>query len=280
MEGENESERLDWSSLPEGCIANIVSLTSPRDACRLSLVSSAFRSASNSDSVWERFLPSDYPAILSRSCSPSPPRGDFSSKKEFYFRLCDSPLLIDGGTKSFSLERCSGKKCYMLAPRSLFIVWGDTPEYWTWISLPESRFWEVAELRAVCWLEIRGKMDTGMLSTGTDYAAYLVFKFTENTYNLERRPVEVSAGVGSQNEVRSVVLDPNGGWQGEEEGVPPGNQAYLSMRGDGWREVELGEFFIDGDDCEELGMSLLEVNGGHWKRGLIIKGIEVRPKNG
>ncbi|XP_057982262.1 uncharacterized protein LOC131167477 [Malania oleifera] len=285
MEGENERERLDWSSLPEGCIANIISVTSPRDACRLSLVSSAFRSAADSDSVWERFLPSDYPAILSRSCSPLSPWGDFSSKKELYFRLCDSPLLIDGGTKSFSLERCSGKKCYMLAPRSLSIAWGDTPAYWRRISLPESRFREVAELLFVCWLEIRGKMDTGLLSPATNYAAYIIFKFKERTYGFGRQPVEVSAGVGSQNEVRSVVLDPNGGrWRcrpGEEEGVPDeGNQAYLSVRGDGWREVELGKFFIEGDNCKELEMSLLEVKGLLWKSGLIIQGIEIRPKKG
>ncbi|OIT36575.1 f-box protein pp2-b1 [Nicotiana attenuata] len=41
--------------------------------------------------------------------------------------------------KSFSLEKWSGKKCYMLAARSLKIVWADTPRYWRWISLPESR---------------------------------------------------------------------------------------------------------------------------------------------
>ena len=77
--------------LPEDCTANIVSLTSPRDACRLCLVSSIFRSAAESDAVWERFIPSECLSILSsRSCP---------SKKDLYFSLCDQPLLIDEGRK-------------------------------------------------------------------------------------------------------------------------------------------------------------------------------------
>lgn len=42
--------------------------------------------------------------------------------------------------QSFSIEKRSGKKCYMIAARALTIEWGDTPMYWKWISLPQSRF--------------------------------------------------------------------------------------------------------------------------------------------
>ena len=90
----------DFSELPEGCIATIVSLTTPRDACRLALVSSVFKSACDSDAVWSAFLPSDYEAILASAqrsgCGvPSPRR--FSSLKDLYFSLCDDPVLIDNG---------------------------------------------------------------------------------------------------------------------------------------------------------------------------------------
>ncbi|KAJ8616105.1 hypothetical protein MRB53_035477 [Persea americana] len=79
-------ESLDLlSSLPEGCISYIISFTSPRDACRSSAVCSIFRSGSESDSVWERFLPPDYQDVLAGSVSP-PVR--FSSKKEPFFQLC------------------------------------------------------------------------------------------------------------------------------------------------------------------------------------------------
>ncbi|CAA6662507.1 unnamed protein product [Spirodela intermedia] len=96
--------------------------------------------------------------------------------REYFFqegsvlRLCRS-ILVDGGAKSFALERSSGKKCFLLSARELTIIWGDTPHYWDWISVPGSRFSEVARLLDVCWLEIRGKIECGMLSQKTSYAA-------------------------------------------------------------------------------------------------------------
>ena len=38
------------------------------------------------------------------------------------------------------LDRGSGAKCYMLLARGLHISWGDTPCYWRWMDLPDSRF--------------------------------------------------------------------------------------------------------------------------------------------
>ncbi|KAL6957434.1 hypothetical protein U1Q18_046802, partial [Sarracenia purpurea var. burkii] len=86
--------------LPEDCIANVLSLTSPRDACRLSLVASTFRAAAESDVVWERFLPCDYKDIIARTVDPSPFSPlPFTSKKQLYLWLSDHPLIIDQGTK-------------------------------------------------------------------------------------------------------------------------------------------------------------------------------------
>ncbi|CAN1126075.1 F-box protein At2g02240 [Linum perenne] len=75
------------------------------------------------------------------------------------------------------MDKRNGKKCFMISARELRIEWGDTPEYWRWISLPESRFAEVAELVDVCWFEIRSEVDSQLLSRSTQYAAYLVFKY-------------------------------------------------------------------------------------------------------
>ena len=80
--------------LPEDCLSTILSFTSPEDAFRSSLVSATFRSAIDSDTVWERFLPPDYPEIVLSSVTPL----KFSSKKELFQCLCD-PVLIDGGNK-------------------------------------------------------------------------------------------------------------------------------------------------------------------------------------
>uniref|UniRef100_A0A5B6Z146 Putative F-box protein PP2-B10-like n=1 Tax=Davidia involucrata TaxID=16924 RepID=A0A5B6Z146_DAVIN len=290
---------VDFSILPEGCIANVLSLTSPRDACRLSLVASSFRSAAESDAVWERFLPSDYHDILARA-RDSPPSVSFSSKKELYLGLCDQPLIIDKGTKSFWLEKWSGKKCYMLAARDLTIVWGDTPMYWRWISLPEcSTNGEVAELIRVCWLEIRGNISTRLLSLETSYAAYLVFRSSTGTYGFEYQPAEGWVGIsGDEGETRTVYLDPEEGGEqrhGYQHPIIPrrigmfsnnimlrqpreSSGQYPKMRGDGWMEIELGEYFSRGGEDGELGMSLMEVKGGDWKSGLIVQGIEIRPK--
>jgi hypothetical protein len=96
-------------SLPRLCllsggsidIAGVLSFTSPPDACRSSSVSTNFRSAAESDVVWESFLPPQYKSIISRSAD-STSSLCFSSKKELYLHLCDHPLLIDEGKKAIS----------------------------------------------------------------------------------------------------------------------------------------------------------------------------------
>ncbi|XAR48855.1 hypothetical protein NMG60_11031820 [Bertholletia excelsa] len=170
------------SLLPEGCISAILSLTSPRDVCGSSAISPVFKAVADADPVWEAFLPPDYPEILSRSVSPVA----FTTKKQLYRSLADNPILLEGGKRSFALDKESGKNCYMLGARELLIAWGDTPRYWTWISLPQSRFPEVANLVEV-WLDIRGRINSLLLSPKTSYVAYLVSKLQEETLGLNVR---------------------------------------------------------------------------------------------
>ncbi|GAA0153328.1 hypothetical protein LIER_37655 [Lithospermum erythrorhizon] len=299
MNLEKKMDCLDILGLPEGCIATTISLTSPRDACRLALVASTFRWASQSDDVWDKFLPTDYKDIISRG---NHHLFSIKPKKDLYFYLCHRPILIDAGTKSFSLEKSTGKKCFMLAARDLTIVWGDTPRYWRWISLPESRFSEVAELLDVCWLEVRGKIKTSMLSPNTTYSAYLVFTTKSSPHGFEYHAAESSVGIsGQESETRAVCLDPDGAkryryqivprrmglfhrrfgniMRGEELSSPlDGNAEFPKQRDDMWTEVLLGEFYIKEGQDSELEISLMEVKSGSWKSGLIIEGIEIRPK--
>ncbi|KAL2231149.1 putative F-box protein PP2-B12 [Sesamum indicum] len=297
----------DIHALPEDCIANALSLTSPKDACRMSVVASMFRAASQSDAVWSRFLPSDYREIISRAVDGSDSLlGGSRSKKDIYLHLCDHPILIDGGRKSFSLEKWSGKKCFMLAARELSIVWADTPQYWQWISFPQSRFPEVAELLDVCWFDIRAKIDINLLSPGTNYAAYLVFTCTSRFYGFDLEPAKSQVSIhGHEAQKRTVCLDPEREQTGrpfyhhtpytdddedeeiqmfDEDGVGPytglpGDTEHPKQRDDGWMEVELGEYFVKSGYDGELEISLKEVKGGNWKSGLIIQGVEIRPKN-
>ncbi|KAJ4722954.1 F-box protein [Melia azedarach] len=255
------------SVLPTECLSHIISLTSPRDACRLLAVSPAIRSAANSESVWKKFLPSDYREILSDSVSSSSLLTSLS-KKELYFHLCHNPVLINNGTMSFAPEKESGKKIYMIGARGLSISLGDEPANWIWISLPESRFPEVAELKLVWWFEVKGRIETKILSSKTTYAAYLVFKFAESRHGFGRRPVTLGVYIeGSDNqERRRPVLDP-----------PANMQSLAQDRADGWVEIEMGEFFNENGDDGTLVCSVFDFSSGYTKRGIIIQGIELRP---
>jgi hypothetical protein len=93
MESGDATVMGDINQLPEECLSQVMSLTSSRDACVSSAVSSTFHSAADSDATWQSFLPPDCPAMLSRAVAPV----EFASKKELFVRLCDRPVLIDGG---------------------------------------------------------------------------------------------------------------------------------------------------------------------------------------
>ncbi|GLT87642.1 hypothetical protein SLE2022_057150 [Rubroshorea leprosula] len=227
----------NFEDLPNDCLALIISLTSPLDANRSSLVSKSFNSAAGSDGFWVKFLPTDYQNLVPASQS-------ISSLKFLYLSLCDYSVLIEDGKKSFSLDKRSGKKCYMLAPRNLAIALGDTPYYWRWISIPNSRFPEVAKLLVVFWFEITGRIDSCNLSLMTCYNAFLVFK------------------------LRIVYVMDSG------DVVQNGDQ-YPKVRGDGWFEVELCEFF-NGGGLEELEIHIFS-HDGYSVGGLCVQGIDIRP---
>ena len=160
----------------------------------------------------------------------------------------------------------------------------------------EIRFIEVANLNQVCWLEIKGKINTGMLSSRTNYVVVLVFQRNDRFYGLKNVPVESSVGmIGGVTTKRVIYLDAP---QVESSNDPDhdfgerflqyenvissmtGNPdpASLKKRIDGWYEVELGEFFSGEGKGKELEISVMEVKSGNWKSGLLIEGIEIRPK--
>ncbi|CAH2068000.1 unnamed protein product [Thlaspi arvense] len=173
--------------------------------------------------------------------------------------------------RSFSLERRSGNKCYMMAARALNITWGHDQRYWQWISLPDTRFTEVAVLNIVWWLDITGKFSISLLSDDTLYAAYLVFKWNLAPYGF-RQPVEASLvlsgtdPVDVQPSMVSLMHNP-----GSEEGL------CAQLRSDGWYEVELGHLFKRRGDMGEFEMSLRETKKPFEKKGLIVHGMEIRP---
>ncbi|KAJ0238003.1 F-box domain-containing protein [Hirschfeldia incana] len=263
-----------FDSLPVDCISTIISFTSPRDACVAASVSKTFESAVKSDTVWEKFLPSEYSSLIPQYSRV------FLSKKELYFALCDEPVLIEDGKKSFWLEKASGKRCIMLSLKGGSITWGTSPQYWQWISIPESRFEKIAELLAVCWFEIGDGMHTRYLSPGTRYSAYIVFKTKKGCPNLGDSPVDVEVGLVGQESSKNLIyfIGPPGRGRGRGRRREPETRDVTipEAREDGWMEAELGEFYNDSC-CDDISFSVIKTNTPHWKSGLIIQGIEFRP---
>ncbi|XP_049406183.1 F-box protein PP2-B5-like [Solanum stenotomum] len=104
-------------------------------------------------------------------------------------------------------------------------------------------FFEVTYLIIGNQLDIRGTIDTKMLSQKTEYNAYLVFKLA-NTMHLPR-------------------LQESGNIQ--------------KMRGDGWMEVKLEYFDSKKGTDGPVEARLFEMS--HiYQGGLIVEGVEFRPK--
>ncbi|KAK4339695.1 hypothetical protein RND71_041157 [Anisodus tanguticus] len=101
-------------------------------------------------------------------------------------------------------------------------------------------------------------------------------------------PAEISIKVGDQESVSSTAYLRHPKSKKEEmqslfygnrmemlkTRVNKGDERMPHEREDGWLEIELGEFFNGGNGDEEITMMLMD----HVKGGLVIEGIELRPK--
>ncbi|XP_024007435.1 F-box protein PP2-B10-like [Eutrema salsugineum] len=267
---EKASVASSFEDLPEECISNIISLTSPRDACVAALVSKTFKSAVDSDAMWEKFLPPDYASLI-------PGSRVFSSKKELYFALCDH-FLIEDGSKSFWLEKASGKKCIMLSALDLAVGYEEDAslihslEYWKWYPIPESRFERVGEI--VTTFEIHGSTYSSILSPETLYSAYVVFKKLDHFRGFEDCTIQAYILMGTFVSRRLVCFDPvtDENFEGYNGRLKP------KQREDEWMELELGEFFNEAGGDDEIIVTASQYKSNfRWIEGLVIEGIEIRP---
>ncbi|XP_038979880.1 putative F-box protein PP2-B12 [Phoenix dactylifera] len=235
--------------LPKECLYHLISSISPHNVCRLLAVSTTFLSAAMSDDVWKRFLPIDYQSILSRAINlvEYVPRGSSTSA---------SATPSSSRTASFALEKSSGAKCYMLSARKLsFAVYGLTmnsislPNFW---SVPP--FLELFDLMIVSWLSLSGDSS----DTGTHVS--------KQTSCL--RPDKLDTQ-GSKRFYRRFM---------SRLGIVIDGVRAPCEREDAWMEIEMGEFYNNEGEDAELEMSLTQMDNEATKRGLIIQGIQIRPK--
>ncbi|EMS51376.1 F-box protein PP2-B10 [Triticum urartu] len=278
--------------LPAELVSAAFAGTTPRDAGRAAMVSTAFRAAADSDIVWARFLP---PLEL---LAPEP-----QSKKDMFLRLLDGPVLLRDrlmgdlrqmlhavgeesvhrvGPHAAALELDPSLGLHVRARSShLPIVFRylmplllqptisiyDNPSYVC------HRFSEGAQLNSVTWLEIRGSIHTDMLTPDSKYGAYLVFKRTQNFSGFNYPIQKATLYFGQIMEYTSPVL------LGENWTPPPElGVAQPQRRADGWMEISLGHFHTSGNELyAEMSFSLMETEGEvTQKRGLIVHGIEIR----
>ncbi|XP_074324292.1 putative F-box protein PP2-B12 [Apium graveolens] len=222
--------------LKENCLSLILSFTSPRDTCRVSDVSTELRSASDLDELWNTFLPPDINQILRRSISTL----TYTSKKQLYFLLCDSAILLDDGNVIFR------GGCVLDKGRCL---------------------------------DIRGKMKIGMLSPHTTYETYLVFKIYEDACGLDSANTSIRF-VNEREEVpddeaSTVYPDP----RTSAHNIEQRNGVLSRWRKDEWMEIKTGEFETGArDDDDEVETRFMSTDTNILKTGLIVQGIEFRPK--
>jgi len=144
------------------------------------------------------------------------------------------------------------------------------------------RFSEAAELQYVWWLEIRGNIHSKMLSQHTTYSAYIVFRVAEGRRGLHFPCLETSVSLegNSSRSTRRVCLDDGHDrvdtWPSMRGDIPQQDALFPRERGDGWMEVEVGEFRNGEGDDGEVSIGLMETSV--VKRGLVVLGIEIRPK--
>lgn len=136
-----------------------------------------------------------------------------------------------------------------------------------------------------------------MLSKNSTYSVYLVFKVAREAYGLEHPEQNTSVLLGGIKSARRVCLD---GYDSDGEdrasefyhSLPSGsllrpkrrnrleipqNVLLPKERADGWKELELGMFHNDEGEDGEVCISLAETSST-LKIGLIVQGVEIRPK--
>lgn len=114
----------------------------------------------------------------------------------------------------------------------------------------------MARLLDVQWLEIHGKLDVSCLTPGATYKVAFVVMVEDNSY-------------GWDVPVCLRLVDATGDVQKRLESLAD------RRRGE-WVEVTAGELVAGG--AGEVGFSLFEYEDGDWKRGLVVKGVCVRPQ--
>lgn len=142
------------------------------------------------------------------------------------------------------------------------------------------RFSEICHINDIDRLQLRGRIQTQLLSPNTTYTAYLVY--VPRFSGIEYPPLKVSVrfvGEGVESEVVEVGTN---AYLLTTIFTPEDDGYRYQNRSDEWMEIEMGEFFTGQDDVREVEIRLWEIGeyGFFQASGLDVQGIEIRPKKG
>ncbi|AEC05562.1 phloem protein 2-B4 [Arabidopsis thaliana] len=140
-------------------------------------------------------------------------------------------------------------------------------------------------------------MNTQILSQKTRYSAYIVYKTIYRFHGFKHIGVGF-IGHGTPKAKRWERKDLGNDWLGcKKKFKASKKQKFYSNKStftdkpithlikleegeDGWMATEFGEFFAEGGgllDCDEIVLSVIDIDYAYWKCGLIIQGIDIRP---
>lgn len=117
-----------------------------------------------------------------------------------------------------------------------------------------------------------------MLSPHTTYETYLVFKLYEDAYGLN----SANASIRFVNEREEVPADEAStvypDTRTSAHNIEQQNGERSQRRKDEWMEIKTGEFETGTRDDDEVETRFMSTDGYVIKGGLIVQGIEFRPK--
>ncbi|KAI6691598.1 hypothetical protein NL676_028426 [Syzygium grande] len=178
-------------------------------------------------------------------------------------KLCDQlydGVVLQKGKRKYWVDRDLNKNCFMVFARELTISWADNNEYWEWNTEKESGNVdvEVAVLIKACWLEIRGKFRTIVLSPMTLYEVSLVALLTESSYGWGV-PVKINITLPGALQLECV-------------------ESLQNKPREEWIDILMGEFMTSTENIGEIRFCIYETSTTNWKHGLVVKGVAFRPK--
>ncbi|KAL6992049.1 hypothetical protein U1Q18_010160 [Sarracenia purpurea var. burkii] len=148
-------------------------------------------------------------------------------------------VFLNQKRKKYWVERKSNSNCFMLYSRDLSITWGEDPRYWNWLHFKET---SDVLIEAAKLLNVTFVVMLKDLAYGWEVLVNL----------------------------RLVLPDGNIQQHAENLGGKPRNR---------WIEIPAGKFKTSPKKIGGIEVSLYEYKDGCWKRGLVVKGVVIRPKD-